>query len=498
MKSKFSGALISLLDLQSEGGGGLSARLQRSIRQSIVTGAIRPQERLPSTRTLSAELGIARETVEAAYAQLESEGFLTRKQGSGTFVSNLESETVLRADPLRGPEPPAPLEVETALSRRGMEIQQRGGVTDQTVALPFAAAMPDVKPFPIDIWRQLSAQVLRDSGSLTLMYGEAQGFLPLREEIANYLAAHRGVRCTAANIVVLSSSQQALSLIATMLADQAECIAVEDPGYHGAKSAFAAAGLALRPIPVDEQGLQVSALRACPHDLRAVYVTPSHQYPLGMSLSLERRLSLLDWASERRSWIVEDDYDSEYRYDGQPLSSIQGLDQTGRVLYIGTFSKVLFPSLRLAYLVLPVPLVATFVGARTLIDGQSSLINQVILARFMTEGHFTGHIRRMRQLYHARRDAFVASFNRHMLPFATPLAPAGGLQMASKLRPGIDERMTSQRALAVGIELPTLRRLYLGPGEDGWLMGYAALTPDQIETAMQKLAAEFGKMQRAG
>jgi GntR family transcriptional regulator/MocR family aminotransferase len=210
---------------------------------------------------------------------------------------------------------------------------------------------------------------------------------------------------------------------------------------------------------------------------------------LGVSLSLDRRLALLDWASQNRSWVIEDDYDSEYRYDGQPLASIQGLDAHERVLYTGTFSKVLFPSLRLAYLVLPEPLVPAFVGARTLIDGQSSLISQIVLTQFMTEGHFTAHIRRMRQLYHARRDAFVTSFERHLKPFATPLIPAGGLQVACRLNEGMNELETTKRALAAGIELPTLSRLFINPkSEPGWLMGFAALTPDDIEHAMQKLA----------
>lgn len=489
MKSKFSGALISLLEQQPVAGSGLAARLQKSLRQLIVDGGIRQQERLPSTRTLAVDLGVARETIEAVYAQLEAEGFVTRRHGSGTFVSMLESDTLLRAQSGVRREKPEPIILEASLSNRGKDIWKRGGVVDQTVALPFAAAMPDVKPFPLEVWRQLTARALREKGSQILMYGEAQGNLALREEIATYIAAHRGVRCNARQIMVLSSSQQALSLVATMLADQFDRIAIEDPGYHGAKSAFSAAGLTLEPIPVDAQGLQVSTLRDRGEDIRAVYVTPSHQYPLGVSLSLDRRLALLDWAAQNRSWIVEDDYDSEYRYDGQPLASIQGLDGHERVLYIGTFSKVLFPSLRLAYLVLPEQLVSAFVGARTLIDGQSSLISQVVLTRFMTEGHFTAHIRRMRQLYHARRDAFVMSFERHLKPFATPLIPAGGLQVACRLNKGMNELDTTQRARAAGIELPTLSRLFLNPNsEPGWLMGFAALTPDDIEHAMQKLA----------
>ncbi len=489
MRDSFSGALITLLEQQGSDSATTGVRLQKAIRQMIAEGVVREHERLPSTRILSGELRVARDTLEAAYRQLEAEGFVTRRHGSGTYVAKLDRDALeTSSGKLRKRRSGQP-SLQASLSKRGSGIWKRGGVVDQTTALPFAAAMPDVKPFPLDIWRRLTSRALRTNAQSVLMYGDAQGYLPLREEISRYLAAHRGVRCGAEQIVVLNSSQQALSIIANLLVDPGEQIAIEDPGYHGARSVFAAAGVSLLPIPVDEFGLRVQQLRDHSRDPRAVYLTPSHQYPTGVTLSLDRRLALIDWARQNRGWIIEDDYDSEYRYDGLPVSSIQGLDPHQRVLYIGTFSKVLFPSLRLAYLVLPESLTPAFVTARTLIDGQSSLITQMVLAQFMSDGHFTAHIRRMRQLYRARRDAFMASFARNLGSFADAITPAGGLHAACKLKPGLREETTVKAAKSVGLELPTLKRLYAGPNaEAGWLMGFAALTPDQIEESMRRLS----------
>lgn len=489
MRDKFAGALVTLLDSESAVGATTKVRLQLAIRQMIVEGAVRERDRLPSTRTLSAELRVARDTLEAAYRQLEAEGFLTRRHGSGTFVAKLERETLEKPRGKSGRKARTKPGPQASLSSRGTAIWKRGGVVDQTTALPFAAAMPDVKPFPLDVWRRLTSRVLRGKGQVALMYGDAQGYLPLREEISRYLAAHRGVRCRPEQVVVLNSSQQALSVIANLLLDPGDSIAIEDPGYHGARSAFAAAGLSLHPVPVDRSGLRFQDLLESGEERRAVYLTPSHHYPTGVTLSLDRRLALIDWAARNERWIIEDDYDSEYRYDGLPVSAIQGLDSNERVLYVGTFSKVLFPSLRLAYLVLPERLVPSFVTARTLIDGQSSMINQMVLAQFMAEGHFTAHIRHMRQIYRARRDAFMVSFSRHLATYADAMPPAGGLHVACQLKSGLSEDVTVRAARSAGIELPTLKRLYAGPHtQEGWLMGFAALTAHEIDDAMRRLA----------
>jgi GntR family transcriptional regulator / MocR family aminotransferase len=470
----------------------LSGRLQNALRRLISEGHVEEGERLPSSRLLAREADVARDTVEAAYRQLELEGFLDRRPGSGTYVAAIAHGFIAGKTDAAGRR--ARPDLRASLSARGKPIAASGGVPDHGDAHPFVI-LPDVQQFPLDIWRKLMARVLTQHDRQSLLYADALGLPGLREEIARYLGAYRGVRCSGEQIVVLASSQAALSLIANLLLDRGDVIAVENPGFHGARLAFQSAGLTLAPIPVDADGIATDRLLAARERPRAVYVTPSHQYPTGATLTLERRLALIHWAERHKTWIVEDDYDSEFRYDGRPVAAIQGLDPTGRVLYLGTFSKVLFPGLRLAYLVLPESLVPAFVAGRTLIDGHSAMIAQAVLAAFIREGHFTAYIRRMRLLYRARRDSFLDAFERHLSPYAEMLHRAGGLHIASHLRDGLDETETVAAACGVGVELPTLKRLYLG-GEtrQGWLMGFAALSPHQAEDAMRRLAGALGRL----
>ena len=482
MRDKFAGSLVALLEEQFSAGLPLVARIQNAIRRQVISGALKKRDRLPSSRTLAGELAIARDTVEAAYQHLESEGFLTRIRGSGTFVADAGPDFVFEK-----PSRTTKVVRKIAIADRGELALRLGGVRDPGVRA-FAAAMPDIRAFPLATWNRVASRVGRQHGTIALNYCDAQGYGPLREQIARYLAAHRGVRCAPDNIVVLTSSQQALTMVATLLLEPGDVVAVEDPGYPGIKSALRLAGAKLLPVGLDESGLRVDVLARLRSPLRGIYVTPSHQYPTGVTLSLERRLALIKWARSNKAWIIEDDYDSEYRYEGSPISCIQGIDTSGCVLYVGTFTKTLFPGLRLAYLVVPSHLVNAFVTARTLMDGHSAYLNQAILAEFMADGHFTAHIRRMRQLYQGRRDAFLNSFQRHLSSFAEAGAANGGFQIACQLKDRIDEAESIRIAAATGIQLPSLRDLYLGPkGKSGWVMGYVALAPQEAEVAMTKL-----------
>ncbi|MFD0986084.1 MocR-like pyridoxine biosynthesis transcription factor PdxR [Methyloligella solikamskensis] len=478
--------LITLLEEEDAHGGLLTARLQNALRRLIAEGHIPPGDRLPSSRLLAKEAGVSRDTVESVYQQLELEGYLQRKSGSGTFAAETDHAFPLQKSGRPQASPPI---TTAALSARGKEIARSGGVRDHNDAHPFVI-LPDVDQFPAAIWKTLSNRVLSDIPP-RLLYADAQGLPELRSEIARYLATHRGVTCRPEQILILNSSQQALGLIATLLLEPGDTVALENPGFHGARLGFEGVGLKLAPVSVDEEGLKTDRLREKAAGARAVYVTPSHQYPTGATLSLERRLALIHWANENGSWIIEDDYDSEFRYDSRPISAIQGLDPSGRVLYLGTFSKVLFPSLRIAYLVLPESLMPAFVAARTLIDGHTATLPQAVLARFMSEGHFTAHIRRMRDLYRGRRDAFLTAFEKHLSPFAQAQHPAGGLHIAAYLNKGLDEAETVKAAAAQNIELPTLTRLYFGRAgarKSGWLLGFAALSPHRAEAAMRRLA----------
>ncbi len=488
MRKKAANVLLSLLEQDEPQRVPLSLRLQNAVRRLIIDGHLGEGERLPSTRTLATDLGLARDTIEAAYQHLEMEGFLERRMGSGTYVSASEHRFIGNRKS-KGQRYPSGLPPRlNELSRRGQAIARSGGVPDHACPRPFVV-LPDVQSFPLETWLKLHAKVIRGIKRETLLYADPMGYPPLREEIARYLSAHRGVECSAEKILVLNSSQQALGLIANLLMEPGERVGIEEPGFHGARQAFRSADLVLESIPVDEEGISSDRVEQLGTDIRAVYVTPSHQYPLGATLFLQRRLALVRWAELTRGWIIEDDYDSEFRYDGRPIAAIQSLAPSGRVLYVGTFSKVLFPGLRLAYLVLPPSLVPAFVCARTLVDGHTAVISQAVLTEFMREGHFTTHIRRMRQIYHARRDAFAEAFKKHLAPFASMIFPSGGLHLTALLNDELDEASSVAAAARHAIELPTLRRLYAGSkGRQGWLMGFAVLPPGEAEKAMRKLA----------
>lgn len=476
-------ALITLFENAGEMSG-LRDRLCSVLRQAINTGALAVGERLPSSRMLAADLKLSRITVEAAYAQIEAEGYLQRQTGKGTFVSqSLPRPSAPRANGS------APVKLST-LSARGRNIVATGGCNDPQFPRAFAAGSPDLRAFPLKIWKQITGKQLRTHNERLLGYGDPQGYLPLRQAIASYLQQSRGVLCCADHIMITTSSQQALQLLSMLLIDPNDTVWLEEPGYPGARNAFTSAGARLCAIPVDEQGISPAADSPSP---RLIYLTPSHHYPTGVSLSLPRRLHLLDYARRHESWIIEDDYDSELHYDGRPLPAMQGLDKHQQVIYLGTFSKVLFPSLRLAYIVLPPSLVAPMVTLRTVSDGHSSQLMQAVTAEFMQSGHFASHLRLSRQLYHSRRDHLLEQI-RQKIDWLTPQVAAGGLQLAAHLPAGQEQRLSVLAAKA-GVETPRLSPLFLNQSEphalhrDGWLLGFSALTPAEITFAVNRLAA---------
>jgi GntR family transcriptional regulator / MocR family aminotransferase len=484
------GALLTLLEQNSSLPGSLSTRVYRAIRSAILDSTLRVGDRLPSTRTLAADLSISRSTAEAAYAQLEDEGYLNRGVGSGSFVSAGPSASPARR---RFPVPGHAASRAPAFSKRGTQIAEMGGCVDARVVRAFSAGMPALESFPVETWQKLLSRHAKHDTASWMMYGDQQGLPALREAIAQYLSLSRGVSCDASQVIVLTSSQQALGLIAMMMLDAGDPVWMEDPGYRGAQTAFSGAGANLIPVPVDEHGLCVDiALQQQPR-ARLAYVTPSHQYPLGMTLSLRRRLQLIEWAQQSNAWIVEDDYDSEFHYDSRPVSAIHGLDQHQRVLYIGTFSKVLFPGVRIAYLVVPRHMAAAFVTARSQADGHTSPLMQAVLADFMHDGHFMAHVRRMRDLYRARRDIFMDEMQRHLGERLVPQPTQGGLQTACLLA---DQRLSDKRLAGIaadaGIDLPRLSRLYLGDDKrNGFVMGYSALTPVEIREGIKVLASAW-------
>ncbi|AOY94342.1 GntR family transcriptional regulator [Cupriavidus sp. USMAA2-4] len=463
----------------------LHARIQRAIRQLILDGALDIGKPLPASRALAQSLGVSRDTVEAAFSQLQAEGFIDRRVGSGSFASQraqLSPRHGAAQRHIRQRESPR-------LSQRGAAMFQSGGVRETLAPHPFAPGVPETRSFPLQTWERLQRQVLKEQGTLALTHGDPQGMEPLRRAIADYVNLERGASATPARVLVLTSSQQALALCAAVLLDAGDRIFIEDPVYHGARRAFDTAGLECVPVPLDAQGMRVESLQNAAQPAKAVFLTPSHQFPTGATLALDRRLAIIDWARRNQAWIIEDDYDSEFHYAGRPTACVQGLDAHDRTIYIGTFTKSMFPGLRIGYMVLPPQLVAPMTVARTLQDGHSAAIPQLTLARFMEGGHFGAHVRTMRGVYAERRDVLERLVRRHLSDFVEPRVPSGGMQMPCVLLRDIPERKAIDAARRAGIDLLGLTALHASSrSESGFLMGFAAYAPKELEVAVRKLA----------
>jgi len=476
----------------------LHLRIQRALRTLILDGALAPGAKLPATRALSKSLGVARDTVENAYVQLHRDGFIVRRAGSGSYVCEVIGAELRGAQHRRSrrqvPPDHAP---EPNLSRRGRMLLDSGGVADSRDIKAFATGLPETRTFPTAVWERLQRKVSKDHHSDVLLHGDPQGAEPLRRAIATYLNLERGAKASPGQILVLSSTRQALFLCAQLLADAGKPILLENPGYFGARKAFAATEARIIPIDIDAHGIRTDLVRADQSGAHCVYVTPSHQYPTGATLSLERRLDLIHWAQQRHKWIIEDDYDSEFHYEGLPTACVQGLDKYQRTIYLGTFSKTLYPGLRMGYMVLPPALVTAFTRARSIMDGHTPQIPQLTLARFMEEGHYNAHIRAMRKLYASRRDILLESIDRHLRGIVTTLRPQGGLQIPCLLEPGWSEDQTIRQAAMAGIQLLGLSQLYAGEHkQQGWLLGYSALSAYEIESAVLRLSKALKKKPR--
>jgi GntR family transcriptional regulator/MocR family aminotransferase len=400
----------------------LHARIQRAIRRLILDGALGPGKPLPASRALAKTLGVSRDTIEAAYAQLHAEGFIDRHVGSGSFVAQITEFAPGRALS----QPDALLRNQALnLSKRGNAMFRSGGVRELLVPRPFAHGMPETRSFPLPLWERLQRQVLKETGTQALLHGDPRGIEPLRRAIADYVNLERGGRATADRVLILTSSQQALTLCANLLLDPGDRIFIEDPSYYGARKAFDAAGLECVPVRVDHQGIIVERVTAESRKVRAVYLAPSHQFPIGVTLALNRRLALIEWAARHQTWIIEDDYDSEFHYAGKPTACVQGLDPYDLTIYIGIFTKSLFPGLTIGYVVLPLQLVKPMTVARTLLDGHSAPIAQLTLARFIEGGHFGTHVHAMRGIYAERLDVLATLVSKTLSDFVEARVPVG-------------------------------------------------------------------------
>jgi GntR family transcriptional regulator/MocR family aminotransferase len=456
------------------------------IRSAILFQALPAGTKLPSTRELALRLSVSRASIVSAYEQLFAEGYLSGKAGSGTYVSS---------------DLPEPIEKRpAACAGRSIAHTQRGPSSPQVFReFEESTAQSDERPFntgrllvdarTLEIWRKATHRALRSFGSSHLGYTDPCGLAELRTAICDYLRAARAVRCNPNQIIVTAGTQQAIDIAIRVLFKGGDEVWIEDPGYPLTSRALLAAGVKIRPISVDAQGLDVDrGVRLAPR-ARAAVVTPSHQYPTGVVLSMARRLELLAWAREARAWIIEDDYASEFRYSGRPLASLQGLDDSERVIYLGTLNKTLFPGLRIGYAVVPRALLQGFVSTRYLIERQPPSLNQVVLAEFMREGYLASHIRRMRILYREQRDALAAELSRWAGTAVTIDVPDQGMHLNVFLRDSQSDVYLENRARQEGVIVRAMSRLYkVAPPQSALMLGFAGYPRQMIIPAAARLA----------
>ncbi len=465
----------------------LHRQICEAFKGAILEGNLSVGQQVPSTRSLSLELGVSRIPILNAYAQLIAEGYLETRSGAGTFVSTTLPEQLAQSAPSKSAVRRSHQE-SLAVSRHSLYLASRSSMPWTYGSGPFSVGQLAFDQFPIRVWSNLVCRHARRIRVSSLNYGDPMGSKEFREAVATYLRTARAVRCEADQILVVSGSQQALDLSARALFDSGSRVWVEEPSYALMRHALTLAGCELVPVPVDANGLNVAAGIGLCRQAKGAYVTPSHQFPLGVTMSASRRLQLLDWAKRAGSWIVEDDYDSEYRYESMPIASLQGLDRNSRVVYIGTFSKTLFPAVRLGYMVLPPDLVDHFVAVRRVLDIFPSNLYQGVLADFINQGHFARHIRRTRLVYAERRTALVDAVRNE---FGTQLEICGseaGMHLVVLLPKGFRDDEIAARAARRKLWLWPLSPSYLGkPARTGFILGFAATPAAEIPSAVRRL-----------
>ncbi|AYF51729.1 PLP-dependent aminotransferase family protein [Pseudomonas fluorescens] len=485
---------------------GLTRQLYEALRQRVLDGRLASGTRLPASRDLAAALAISRNSVVRAYDQLYAEGFIEGRVGDGTYVAQLPQPKKLSTKVSTG----LPTGLSPALSTKWTDLPEdldnevihRPGLArvknnhlSQPPAGPpraFRVGVPAFDLFPFEVWAKLNGAFWRKPGLEQLCYGDPAGDARLRGLIAAYLRSSRGMQCAAEQIVITCGAQQAISLCAQLLVEPGDGVAVENPGYRAAGHAFALAGANLQGVPVDHEGIDCHTLNSL-KDCRLAYVTPSHQYPLGVVMSLARRLELLAWAERTGGWIIEDDYDGEYRYSGAPLAPLAALDRSGRVLYVGTFGKVAFPALRLGYLVLPPGLVDAFSRRRAVDMRHSEVSTQAVMAEFMAAGHFQRHIRRMRRAALSRRNAVLAGWPGGLPGVGELPSVSAGLHMTVRVDSLAREQQLVEQAQGVGVEVNGLSSYWLAhsttPADQraGLVLGFAAVPEAAIAEALAKL-----------
>ncbi len=484
---KVPGGFLPVIPVDRGAAKPLYRQIYDGYRDTIVRRNLRGGQQIPSTRALASELGISRIPVLNAYAQLLAEGYFESRPGAGTFVSSSLPEQLTSceyrnakvAEVRSGPRPVA--------SR--LAFLPRRESTPWTYGWgPFSVGQLTFDQFPFQIWSSLVARHCRGARARTLNYADPMGSKDFREAIAAYLRTARAVHCEVRQIMIVSGSQQALDISARVLLDRENRVWIEDPCYELMRHALTLSGCRLIPVPVDSEGLDVAAgIKKC-RKARAAYVTPSHQYPLGVTMSASRRLQLLDWAQNSGAWIIEDDYDSEYRYENMPIASLQGLDHNSRVIYIGTFSKTLFPSLRLGYLVVPPDLIGQFAAVRRAMDLCPPHLFQAVLTDFINDGHFARHIRKTRLLYSERRSALASAIQSEFGSLLGVVGGEAGMHLVVTLPKGLSDQEISTRAAEQNLWLWPLSPSYLNKApQQGFILGFGSTTVLEMPRSVRRL-----------
>lgn len=464
-------------------------RIFDELRGGILNGRFPPGTRLPATRVLANELEVSRNTILHVFEELFSEGYLESRVGDGTYVAKTLPEDHLfsRTPPVSDALIPACSD-HIALSARGRLLAELAVTTAPTETEAFSPDIPAFDAFPLDTWGNMMAQSWRESQPNILGSAAAGGYEPLREEITRHLQAARLVRCKPDQLIITSGTQQSLDLIARLMMDHGDAVWIEEPGYIPARNVWTAAGAKLVPVPVDADGLNVTIGKQLEPRPRFIFVSPSRQYPLGMTLSVQRRMELLAFAKEVGAWIIEDDYDSEFRYSGSPVPAMQSYDQS-HVIYLGTFSNSMLPTLRLGYMIVPEALVKPFIRAKGVIDRHPPLLEQTTLYKFMAAGQFAAHVRKMRRLYLERQTVLMAELAKQLPNFITVTPAETGMHLVGKFKHVIDDKVFCEAAGRCGISLRPLSIYYINePKQSGLIMGFAAFPRSSIINGVSRLA----------
>ena len=465
-------------------------QLYHHLREAIRAGQLHPGQRMPSSRMLAHDMGLARGTVMLAYEQMSLEGYFVSKKGAGTYIADILPEAMHPDKAQRS--------TKNLISNQHRPLSNRlekyfHGPARQTMKSssfrPFQPGLAPLDVLPRTKLARLANSIYRSIPQSHLGFGDGAGYYPLREALASYLATTRGLACTADQLIITNGSQQAFHLACQVLLDENDAIWMEDPGYGGARVAFSHAGQEVIPIPLDDEGLCVSVGQSTAPHARMVYVTPAHQYPAGMTMSLGRRLDLIRWVAENNAWILEDDYDGEFRYKGRPLATLHSLDPNQRVIYAGSLSKVLAPAFRLGYLVVPEDMVAPFTFAKAALDRHAPTVQQAIMAKFIEEGHFGRHLRRIRTLCKERQEALLDAASRY-LKHEIALSPdPAGLHLVGRLKNRTDDMTISNAADSIDLTLPAISSYSTKhPYTPSLIFGYSSFVPHELTLGAKKLA----------